>query len=72
MIKIILNDEQTKAVRNAPEGVEVRDLRGRLVGYISPPPSDVDIAAAKERFQSSGPWYTTPQVLDHLSSLEQG
>jgi hypothetical protein len=72
MIQIILSDEQARAVQDAAEGVELRDERGKLVGYISRPPSNAEISAAKQRLKSDGPWYTTQQVLDHLQSLEQG
>jgi len=72
MIQIILNDDQLKAVQDAAGSVELRDQRGRIVGYVSRPPSATVIAEARRRLDSEGPWYTTQQVLDHLQSLEQG
>jgi len=72
MTQIILSDDQTRTVQAATGAVEVRDARGNLLGYMSPPPSDEEIAVAKRRLESEGPWYTTEQVLDHLKSLEQG
>lgn len=71
MIKIVLNDDQAKAVEEAAGPVELRDQRGGLVGYVSRPPSNQEIEDAKRRLSSSGPWYTTEQVLSHLQSLEQ-
>lgn len=70
MIQIILNDEQARAVANAADSIELRDKRGKLVGYVSPPLKDTVIAEANRRLHSSGPWYTTQQVLEHLQSLE--
>jgi hypothetical protein len=70
MIRIVLNDEQAKAVEEAVGPVELRDLRGGLVGYVSLPPSNQEIEDAKRRLRSSGPWFTTEQVLSHLQSLE--
>lgn len=71
MIRLILNDDQSKAVENAASTMEIRDATGRLLGYLQPSPSDARIAAAKERAKSDGPWRTTDQVIDRLQSLEQ-
>ena len=71
MIKIVLNDEQAKAVGEAVGAVELRDPQGRLVGYVSRSPTIEEIAEAKRRLASSGPWFTTEQVLNHLQSLGQ-
>jgi hypothetical protein len=72
MIRIILNDEQAKAAQQSSETVELLDQHGRLVGYVSRPPQESVIAEAKRRLNSDGPWHTTPQVIQHLESLEQG
>jgi len=72
MTQIVLSDDQAQAVQAATETVEIRDRHGNLLGYVSSPPSNAEIAAARQRLQSDGPWHTTEQVLDHLKSLEQG
>ena len=72
MTQIVLSDDQAKAVQTATGVVEVRDRQGNLLGYVSPPPSDAEIAEARRRLESDGPWYTTEQVMGHLKSLEQG
>ena len=72
MTRIVLSDDQARAVQAAAGVVEVRDGRGNLLGYVSPPPSDAEITAARRRLESDGPWYTTREVMDHLKSLEQG
>lgn len=72
MTQIVLNDDQTQTVQAATDAVEIRDPRGNLLGYVSPPPSDAEIAEARRRLESGGPWHTTQQVMDHLQSLERG
>jgi hypothetical protein len=72
MIKIVLDDEQAKAIENAIGPVELRDSSDTLVGYVARRPSDAEIQDAKRRLNSAGPWYSTEQVLNHLQSLEQG
>jgi len=72
MTRIVLSDDQTRALQAATDGVEICDRHGNLLGYVSPPPSDAEIADARRRLQSDGPWHTTEQVMDHLKSLEQG
>jgi hypothetical protein len=72
MIQVVLNNDQAKAVQQAGGTVELRDLQGMLLGYVSPPPTEAEIAEAKRRLESDGPWYNTEQVMDHLRSTEQG
>jgi hypothetical protein len=72
MSQIVLSDDQARTVRTATGPIEVRDRQGDLLGYVSPPPSDAEVAEARRRLVSNGPWYTTGQVIDHLKSLEQG
>lgn len=72
MIKIVLNDEQAKAVESAADAIEIRDPRGRLVGFVSKPLSKESVAVARQRLKSVGPWLTTSQVQSHLHSLKQG
>jgi hypothetical protein len=71
MTQIILTDDQVGALQFATGTVEVRDRRGALLGYLSRPASESEIAEAARRLESRGPWYTTQQVLDHLDSLER-
>jgi hypothetical protein len=69
MIKIALNNEQAKAVEGADGAIELLDPQGRRVGYVSRSPGQAKIDEAKRRLDSTGPWYTTEQVLNHLQSL---
>ncbi len=71
MTRITLNDEQAKAVHEAQDTIELRDRQGGLLGYMSRPPCDSEIAEAQRRLNSQGPWHTSAQVLDHLDALDQ-
>ena len=72
MTQLILDDEQVEAVRQAADRLEVRDRGGNLVAYLAKQSgfSPQEIAEAKRRMNSDGPWRTTQQVLDRLKSLE--
>ena len=69
MTQIVLNDDQVRSVRDATD-VEVRDLHGHLLGYLSRPAGVAEISEATRRLESNGPWCSTKQVFDHLDSLE--
>jgi len=71
MTQIILTDDQVSVLQIAAGTVEVRDQRGALLGYLSRPSSDAEIAEASRRLKSDGPWYTSQEVLGHLDSLER-
>lgn len=76
MIRIVLDDEQAKAIIAAKDQVEVCDENGRVLGVIDraiPPArfSEEEIARAKRNLATPGPRYTTEQVLEHLRSLEK-
>jgi hypothetical protein len=71
MTQIILSAEQAQAVIAASDAVELRDDQGLLLGYVARPASKGEVAEAKRRLESDGPWHTTEHVLKHLNSLEQ-
>jgi hypothetical protein len=70
MPHIVLSEEQAKVVASALQPVQVRDAKGTVLGVIPSIWTEEDIAEAKRRLASNGPWYTTEQVLAHLRSLE--
>jgi len=72
MIRVVLNNEQASVAENAAGAVELHNPQGRVIGYVSRPLRQEEIAAAKRRLESSGLWHTTQQVLTHLQTLEQG
>jgi hypothetical protein len=73
MTQVILNHEQTSTIRGTSGSVEIVDESGILVGYLNRKTlaTPEEIAEAKRRLNSDGPWYTTAELLDHLKSLEQ-
>jgi hypothetical protein len=72
MHHIVVDDQQAKLISDTTESVEIRDARGRHLGYVARGFTDEDIAIAKARLASDEPRFTTQQVLDHLQSLERG
>lgn len=79
MSDLIISHEQAKLLASATVPVAIRDPDGNLLGYVSPGNTQAkrhgftpeEIAEARERADSDGPWYTTDQVLEHLRSLER-
>jgi hypothetical protein len=78
MTQIILNSEQAAILAGASEPVCVRLPDGAIAGFLKrditpkePLFTPEEIAEAERRAHSSGPWYTTKEVLEHLKSLEQ-
>ena len=51
MIQVVLNNDQAKAVQQAGGTVELRDLQGMLLGYVSPPPTEAELSADIDDFQ---------------------
>ena len=70
MQHIVVDDQQAKLISEATGSVEIRDPRGRHLGYVAHGFSDEDIAIAQQRLASDEPRYTTQEVLDHLRSRE--
>jgi hypothetical protein len=70
MTDIRLDEEQAAVVAKALEPVRVCAPNGDVLGFIKPAFTAADIAEAKRRSMSEGPWYTTKQVLEHLHELE--
>ncbi len=70
MQHIVVDEQQARLVSEATESIEIRDPRGRHLGYVAHGFTDEDLAIARQRLASGMPLYTTPQVLAHLRSLE--
>ena len=74
MHHIVVDDQQAKLISQATDNLEIRDLQGRLLGYVAQVAhgfTDEDVAIARQRLASSELRYTTREVLDHLQSLER-
>lgn len=70
MSHITLNTQQARILAAASDPVEIRDEQGNLLGYVSRRTRDEEIALARQRLESNGPWVSTNEVLEHLKSLE--
>ena len=71
MPHIVVDDEQARIIFESADSIEIRDRRGKHLGYVAHGFTDEDIAVARARRASDEPRLTTEQVLDHLRSLEQ-
>ena len=71
MPHIVVDDEQARIIFESADSIEIRDRRGKHLGYVARGFTDEDIAVARARRASDEPRLTTEQVLDHLRSLEQ-
>jgi hypothetical protein len=67
---MVVDDQQAELIAEATEFLEIRDPRGKHLGYVAHGFADEDIAIARQRLASDAPRYPTQQVLDHLRSLE--
>jgi hypothetical protein len=66
MQQITLTDEQLDAFSQAHDPVAVRDMQGRLRGYMAIVVGGEEIADAKRALASQEPRYTTVEVLARL------
>ncbi|MEM8671808.1 MAG: hypothetical protein AAGG48_30095 [Planctomycetota bacterium] len=71
MVKIVVTEDQAKAIATAKEGVEFVDADGNRLGFFAHPFNEDDISIAQERAASDEPRRTTQQVIDRLKSLEK-
>ena len=71
MDRIVLDDQQARVVAGTTRRVELVDLNGKHLGYVTHDFTPEDIAEAKRRLASDERRYTAEQVLEHLRSLEK-
>jgi hypothetical protein len=74
MHQIVVDDGMAKLISQAADRIEIRDPRGRLLGYVAQVVhgfTGEDVAIARERLASNEPRYTTRAVLDYLQSLQR-
>lgn len=70
MTQLMLSPDQVRVVTGTSESIQVCSPQGEVLGIIAPRIDPAEVAEAKRRLTSSGKWYTTEQVLEHLHSLE--
>ena len=71
MAHIVVDDAQAKLISEATERIEIRDRHGKHLGYVFSDFTEAEIAAAKQRRESSEARHSTEEVLKHLQSLVQ-
>ena len=72
MKHIVVDQQQAELIRGGGRSIQVLDAAGKIVGYITPAPSEEEIALVGARLAEgpNGPLYTTQQVMEHLRSLD--
>ncbi|MEK6261206.1 MAG: hypothetical protein AABP62_21610 [Planctomycetota bacterium] len=70
MTVIVLNDEQVKALNESAGDVELQDASGHSLGVVSHSFTAEEIAEAKRRARSGGPWLTTKELLERITSQD--
>jgi hypothetical protein len=74
MRHIVVDDGLARLISQAADRIEIRDLQGRLLGYVAQVVhgfTGEDVAIGRERLASNEPRYTTREVLDYLQSLQR-
>ena len=73
MVQITLSEDQARKVQAANgDPIVVVDANGKVLGYVRRPAfTEEEVAEAVQRADAGGPWYTTEEVLAHLSKLEK-
>jgi hypothetical protein len=73
MPHIVLTDEQARIVREAGDGVEVRDAAGRILAFLQPlDAKDLElITEIQRRGPDPGPRIPSAKVQEHLRKLDE-
>ena len=71
MAKIVVDEQQARAVAAAEDTLEIVAPDGRRVGYAVREFTAAEIAAAKRAHASDQPRRTTAEVLESLKSLDR-
>ncbi len=71
MVKIVITEDQARAILEAEDRIEFVDSAGNRLGFFARPFTDHDISIARQRAASNETRRTTQQVLQRLKSLEQ-
>ncbi len=69
MIRVIVSDQQARAIGEADQIVELCDREGRVLGMVVSGIGEDDVRTARAVADSTERRYTTPEVLEHLRSL---
>jgi hypothetical protein len=69
MQHIVVHDEQAKLIAEATETVEIRDRRGKHLGYVGRGASPELIALVRQRIEADASHYTTAEILERLRAM---
>lgn len=70
MSQIIVDAHEAALIKTAAKTVPVVDQEGKLVGFVTPAPTDQELEKWRQRLAVVEPTYTTDEVRQHLRSLE--
>ena len=75
MTVIVLNDEQVQALNESVGDIELQDATGHSLGIIAHRATHSftpeEIAESKRRAHSGGPWLTTKELLERMTSQDR-
>jgi hypothetical protein len=71
MTQVFLTPEQAQVVAHALEPIQLCDPKGNVLATIQPEATAEEIAEAKRRITSPGPWYSGDQVREHIRVLQE-
>lgn len=72
MVQVFLTEEQVRLLRHSlTEAVQLCDAQGKVVRTLEPAITEEEIAEAKRRAASKGPWFTSAQVQARLRALQE-
>lgn len=69
MSQIVVDAHEAVLIKTAPSMVQVVDHEGKLLGYVTPAPTDQELEKWRQRLADDEPTYTTEEVLNYLHSL---
>ena len=70
MSQIVVDAEEAALIKTAAKTVQVVDQEGKLVGFVTPAPTDEELEKWRRRLTVDEPTYSTEEVRNHLRSLE--
>jgi uncharacterized protein YmfQ (DUF2313 family) len=67
MSQIVVDAHEAVIIKTAPSMVQVVDREGKLLGYVTPAPTDEELEKWRRRLAFDEPTYTTEEVLNYLN-----
>lgn len=70
MSQIVVDANEAVLIKTAVSMVQVVDHEGKLLGYVTPAPTDKELEKWRQRLTVDEQTYTTDEVLSYLHSLK--